>query len=208
MAALMSSLASLFNSSSALFTVDFYKKYRPQSSEKHLVFVGRVATAAVVVLGILWIPVMKSIGKVLYEYLQNVQSLIAPAIAAVFVMGVFSRRASAAGGLWGLVVGFILGMFRLVLMVFKDSLAPSGLLLKIVEVNWLHFCIFLFVLCLAVIYVISLFTRKPDAEKIVGLTYGSATPEQIKETRESWNMWDVIHSVIIIGIVVAFYIYF
>ena len=91
-AALMSSLASLFNSSATLFTVDFYKKYRPASSEKHLVRVGRIATATVVVLGILWIPLMKEIADVLYEYIQNVQSVVAPAIAAVFFLGVFSKR--------------------------------------------------------------------------------------------------------------------
>jgi len=207
-AALMSSLASLFNSSATLFTVDFYKKYRPQSSERHLVFVGRVATATVVVLGILWIPVMRLIAGYLYQYLQMVQSLIAPAIAAVFVLGVFSKRVSAAGGLWGLIIGFILGMFRLVLVIFQKFLPEGGLLYKIAAVNWLHFCIFLFFLTLAIGFIITLFTKKPSKEKIQGLTYGSATPEQIKETRDSWNKWDVIHTLIIVGVIVVFYIYF
>lgn len=207
-AALMSSLASLFNSSATLFTVDFYKKYRPQSSEKHLVSVGRIATAVVVVLGIAWIPVMKYVASVLYEYLQMVQGLIAPAIAAVFIMGVFSKRITGAGGLIGLVVGFMIGMFRLALVIFQGYLNPDGLLYKMVAVNWLHFCIFLFFLTIAITVVVSLFTRKPSAQQIQGLTYGSATPEQAKETRDSWDKWDVIHSLIIIGIVVAFYIYF
>lgn len=207
-AALMSSLASLFNSSATLFTVDFYKKFRPESSEKHLVFVGRMATATVVVLGILWIPVMKYVAGVLYEYLQMVQSLIAPAIAVVFIMGVFSKRVTAAGGLTGLVVGFILGMLRLVLLIFRASLKPDGLLHRIVAVNWLHFCILLFFLTGLIILVVSIFTKKPTQEQLRGLTYGSATPEQIAETRASWNKWDVLHSAIVIAVVVAFYIYF
>ncbi len=208
-AALMSSLASLFNSSATLFTVDFYKKYRPNASERHLVYVGRVATAAVVVLGILWIPVMRNMGQVLYVYLQDVQSLLSPGIAAVFLLGVFWQGATAAGGLAGLVVGFVLGMLRLTLRVFEGSLDPNGIVYQvIIAPNWLHFCIFLFLLSLAVIFVVSKFTPDPSRKMIEGLTYGSATPEQIAETRASWNHWDVIHSLVVVGVVVAFYAYF
>ncbi|MBD3291159.1 sodium/solute symporter, partial [candidate division KSB1 bacterium] len=207
-AALMSSLGSLFNSSATLFTVDFYKKIKPDSSEKHLVFVGRVATATVVVLGIVWIPIMKLIADVLYEYLQVVQSLIAPAIAAVFMMGVFSRRVTAAGGLTGLVTGFSIGMLRLALMVFQQFLPPESILYKFVEINWLHFCEGLFVFTILIIVIVSLFTRKPSREQLEGLTYASSTPEQKQETRESWDKWDVIHSGIIVGVIVLFYIYF
>jgi solute:Na+ symporter, SSS family len=208
-AALMSSLASLFNSSATLFTVDFYKKYRPAASEKHLVYVGRVATAVVVVLGVLWIPVMRDMGQVLYTYLQDVQSLLAPGIAAVFVMGVFWKGATAAGGLAGLTVGFTLGMLRLALRVFQGGLDPEGIVYQtIVAPNWLHYCIFLFLLSLAIIWLVSLFTPDPTRKMIEGLTYGSATPEQIAETRASWNHWDVIHSVIVLGVIAAFYAYF
>jgi SSS family solute:Na+ symporter len=208
-AALMSSLASLFNSSATLFTVDFYKKYRPNASEKHLVYVGRVATAVVVVLGVLWIPVMRDMGQVLYTYLQDVQSLLAPGIAAVFVMGVFWKGATAAGGLAGLVVGFTLGMLRLALRVFQSSLDPAGFVYQtLVAPNWLHYCIFLFVLSMTVIWLVSLFTPDPTRKMIEGLTYGSATPQQIAETRASWNHWDVVHSVIVLGVIAAFYAYF
>lgn len=207
-AALMSSLASLFNSSATLFTVDFYKKYRPQSDEKHLVFVGRVATVVVVMLGIVWIPVMKCVAGVLYEYLQMVQGLIAPAIAAVFIMGVFSKRVTAAGGFTGLVVGFVIGMLRLVLVIFQKSLNPNGVLYKMIEINWLHFCILLFLLTCALIIVVSLFTKMPSKEQTEGLTFGSATAEQIAETRASWNRWDVVHSLIVIGVILVFYVYF
>ena len=121
LAALMSSLAALFNSSAMLFTVDFYQKYRPNESEKHYVIIGRLATVAIVLLGIAWIPVMKGLGKVLYEYLQDVQSLLAPGIAAVFLLGVVSKRTTPSAGIWGLVIGFTLGMIRLGLNVFSDS---------------------------------------------------------------------------------------
>ncbi len=207
-AALMSSLASLFNSTATLFTVDFYKKFRPESSEKHLVFVGRVATATVVLLGLVWIPLMSRIADYLYRYLQDVQSVIAPSIAAVFILGVFWKRTTPSGGLWALVIGFLLGMFRLVLLIFKEHLSEGSLLYRMAGINWLHFCIGLFFLSIGIGIVISLFTKKPSKEKIQGLTYGAATPEQIAETRQSWNKWDVIHSLIIVGIIVACYIYF
>jgi SSS family solute:Na+ symporter len=208
-AALMSSLASLFNSSAMLFTVDFYQKYRPDTPEKKLVAVGRIATVVIVILGILWIPVMKSLGKVLYEYLQDVQSLLAPGIAAVFLLGVFWKRATAAGGMWGLIAGFILGMSRLALKIFEGKLDPDGLLYStFVAPNWLHYCIYLFFISIAVIVVVSLLTKHESDEKLSGLTYASATPEQRAITRASYSNWDIANSVIILAVVVAFYIYF
>ncbi len=208
-AALMSSLASLFNSSAILFTMDFYKRFKPDSSERHLVYVGRAATTVIVILGILWIPVMRGIGQVLYAYLQDMQSLISPGIASVFLLGVFWKRASPAGGFAGMLTGFVLGMTRLAANIFESSINPEGLFYKIIlQPNWLHYSIYLFFLCIAVIVVVSLLTKPADASKTVGLTFGSADEEQKKETRASWNHWDVIHSVIILGIIGLFYIYF
>jgi SSS family solute:Na+ symporter len=209
LAALMSSLAALFNSSAALFTVDFYKKFKPDASEKHLVFVGRIATAVIVVLGIAWIPVMKGIGKVLYEYLQDVQSLLAPGIASVFLLGVFWKRATPAAGLAGLATGFALGMVRLAFNVFGDKVEPGSWYHAIwVAPNWLHYEIYLFGLCLLVIFVVSFFTRRASEAQLVGVTYFSSTKEQRAATRASYSKWDVINSLIIIGIIVAFYIRF
>lgn len=208
-AALMSSLASLFNSSAILFTKDFYEKLRPQSTEKHLVKVGRIATAVIVVLGILWIPVMRGIGQVLYAYLQDVQSLLAPGIASVFLLGVFWKRATPAAGFAGLLTGFVLGMTRLACNVFESYLDPDSFMHTVfLQPNWLHYSIYLFFLCIVVIVLVSMFTKPADRSKTVGLTYGSATPEQIAETRASWNKWDVVHTAIIISVTVAFYIYF
>jgi solute:Na+ symporter, SSS family len=209
LAALMSSLASLFNSSATLFTVDFYKKYRPVATEKQLVKVGRWATVVVTILGVLWIPVMKSLGQVLYQYLQDVQSLLAPGIASVFLLGVFWKRASAAGGLWGMIVGFTLGMTRLGLKIFQNSLDPEGILYKtFLAPNWLHYCIYLFFICLATIVLVSLFTKRVSEERLTGLTYFSSTPEQRAITRASYDKWDIINSIIILAVVVAFYAYF
>jgi solute:Na+ symporter, SSS family len=209
LAALMSSLASLFNSSSMLFTVDFYKKYRPNATEKQTVFVGKMATIVVVILGILWIPVMKGMGKVLYEYLQDVQSLLAPGIAAVFLLGILSKRTTPAAGYTGLVVGFILGMLRLGLKIYYGDTVGTGFIYDlIVAPNWLHYEIALFVIIIAVMVVVSFFTKMKDAALIQGLYFGSATAEQKAITRASWNNWDVINSAIIIVIILVFYAYF
>jgi len=209
LAALMSSLASLFNSSSMLFTVDFYQKFKPKASERHYVIVGRIATAVIVILGILWIPVMKNIGKVLYEYLQDVQSLLAPGIAAVFLLGVLSKRTTPAAGFAGLVVGFVLGMLRLGLNIYFGDTVSDGFIYElIVAPNWLHYEIFLFALVILLIIIVSFFTKPKDPSTIQGLYFGSASAEQRAITRASWSKWDVINSIIIISIIVAFYIYF
>ena len=107
LAALMSSLASVFNSCSTLFTVDIYKKLRPETPEKQLVLVGRIATSIVVILGILWIPVMSNISGVLYEYIQSVQSYISPPIASVFLLAIFWKRINGTGALVTLITGFV-----------------------------------------------------------------------------------------------------
>jgi len=209
LAALMSSLASLFNSSSMLFTVDFYKKIRPEASERHYVTVGRIATVVIVLLGILWIPVMKGIGKVLYEYLQDVQSLLAPGIAAVFLLGILSKRTTPAAGFTGLVVGFTLGMLRLGLNIYYGDSVDDGFIYRLIlEPNWLHYEIALFAIVIVLMIAVSAFTKPIDPGRIQGLVFGSATPEQRALTRASWNKWDVINSAIILAFIIAFYIYF
>lgn len=210
-AALMSSLASLFNSSAMLFTIDFYKKYKPEASEKTLLQVGRIATVVVVVLGILWIPVMRSVGDVLYNYLQDVQSVLAPGIAAAFLLGILSKKITPKAGLWGMIVGFVIGITRLGAKVyFSSSADAAGGWFKSLfyDVNWLFFSGGMFLFCIVIMIVISLFTEKAVESRIAGLTFGSTTPEQKALTRSSWDKWDVIHTVIILGITALFYIYF
>ena len=212
LAALMSSLASLFNSSSMLFTIDFYKRFRPKTSEKRLVVIGQVATVVIVVLGILWIPIMRSVGDVLYTYLQDVQSVLAPGIAAAFLLGVTWKRASAKGGMWGLIAGMAIGLTRLGAKVFysnaPDVVGGGVFRYLFYDMNWLFFCGWMFLFCILVVIAVSLATKAPAPEKIQGLVFGTSTPEQRAATRASWNRWDVIHTCIILGITVAFYVYF
>ncbi|MGP1475876.1 MAG: sodium:solute symporter [Phocaeicola sp.] len=211
LAALMSSLASLFNSSSMLFTIDFYKRLKPNTSEKNLVRIGQIATVVVVVLGILWIPIMRSIGNVLYNYLQDVQSLLAPGIASVFLLGICWKRTSAKAGQWGLVTGLVIAIIRLGAKVYYSIVtdaAQTWFKAVFYDFNWLFFSGCMLIVCLLTVIIISLCTEAPSAEKIQGLVFGTATPEQKAASRASWNHWDVIHSVIIIAITVAFYWYF
>lgn len=215
LAALMSSLASLFNSSAALFTIDFYQRFRPDTDPKKLVRIGQAATVVIVVLGILWIPIMRSMGDVLYKYLQEVQSVLAPGIAAAFLLGVCWKRTSAQGGMWALIAGLVIGLTRLGAKIYYEnaSVIPGGdesnlFQYLFYDVNWLFFCGWMLVFCLLVAFVVSLFTKAPEPQKIQGLVFGTSTPEQVAATRASWNHWDIINTVIILGITVAFYIYF
>jgi SSS family solute:Na+ symporter len=206
LAALMSSLASVFNSCSTLFTVDIYEKLRPGKSERHLVTVGRIATGIVVALGIAWIPLMQNISGELYQYLQSVQSYIAPPIAAVFLLGVFIKRINGYGALSALIGGFAVGMLRLVLELNKSAL--SGFWFNFANVNFLYFAIYLLLFSVAVMVVVSLLTPAPDQEKINGLTYSTTALEDKEASRKSWNKWDVINSVVIVGLVIAIFMYF
>ncbi|MDE6358437.1 MAG: sodium:solute symporter [Duncaniella sp.] len=212
LAALMSSLASLFNSSSALFTIDFYQRFHPDTDPKKLVRIGQAATVVIVFLGIIWIPVMRSMGDVLYNYLQEVQSVLAPGIAAAFLMGIVWKRATAQGGMWGLITGLAIGITRLSAKIWYDFNPVEGdhnwFQYMFYDCNWLFFCGWMLLFCLVVVFVVSLFTKAPDPAKIQGLVFGTSTPEQRMATFNSWNRWDVIHSVIILGITAAFYIYF
>ncbi len=225
LAALMSSLASLFNSSAMLFTIDFYKKFRPEASEKRLLNVGRIATVVVVVLGILWIPIMRSVGEVLYAYLQDVQSVLSPGIAAAFLLGVISTRPTPKGGMWGMITGFVIGVVRIGAKVMYTSMAKADGFTDVklwaadhgisnwfytlfYDVNWLFFSGGMLVVSILVIIIVSRFTAAAPAAQLQGLTFSSASDEQRAATRASWNHWDLMHTAIILGITVVFYIYF
>jgi len=212
LAALMSSLSSLFNSCSTLFTVDVYEKLRPGASERELVRVGRIATAVVVILGLVWIPVMRRVSSALYEYLQIVQAYLGPPITAAFFLGVFWRRINGKGAVTGLVVGFALGMAKLGCQVLAgvESLAPSlpGALVAFGKFQWLYFCLTLFAVSVVVIVVVSLLSAPPPASKIEGLTYATVSAEGREEVRRSWNAWDVVHTIVILSVIAGIYLYF
>lgn len=213
LSALMSSLASLFNSCATLFTVDIYEKLRPGRSERHLVRVGRIATGVVVGFGLLWIPIMKVISEGnsgLYDYLQNVQGFLAPPITAVFLLGLFSRRITSQGALYGLVVGFVLGMVKLTLqtLVQSGTMAPTGVLGALGAFNGYYFSGVLFLFSVVFVIVVSQLTRGESAEKLSGLTYRSQTAEQRAENRASWDWRDVVGTGVVLAMVLGVYLYF
>jgi SSS family solute:Na+ symporter len=213
LSALMSSLASLFNSCATLFTVDIYDKLRPGRSERELVRVGRIATGVVVVFGLLWIPVMKTMAEGnagLYDYLQNVQGFLAPPITAVFLLGLGSKRITATGAFYGMVIGFVLGMGKLTLqtLVQSGAMAPTGVLGAIGAFNGYYYTGVLFVISALLIVGISLVTAPRTDASIQGLTFGSATPEQQAESRASWGTAEVVATAVVLGLVLGVYLYF
>jgi SSS family solute:Na+ symporter len=178
LAALMSSLSSVFNSCSTLVTWDVYREIKPDASEQQLVWVGRLSTVLLTVLGLAWIPFMDNVSDQLYTYLQSVQGYISPPIAAVFLLGVFSTRVNARGAIASLGTGFVLGALRLGLELAngpdKTGLPEASVWATVAEVNFLHFAFFLFLICLAVLVGVSLATAAPPKEKVAGLTYATA----------------------------------
>jgi SSS family solute:Na+ symporter len=222
LAALMSSLSGVFNASSTLFTMDFYSKFRPKASQHQLVWVGRIATTVMVLIGLMWIPVIQG-GKGLYDYLQGVQSYLAPPIFVVFFLGVTFKRLNAKGCLSALIVGFLLGMFRLGVdtpVALKDmpffaklfgefSGYDQGSFLWIMNnIFFQYYSLFIFIVCVVVMFAVSYLTEAPSYEKISGLTFGTTTIEDREKSRSSWSKADVVFSVILLVIIVAIYMYF
>ena len=208
LAALMSSLASVFNSCSTLFTVDIYKKLRPNTPEKKLVRTGQIATVFVVIIGIIWIPIMANISGVLYEYLQSVQSYIAPPITAVFIMGIFYKRINATGAFATLIMGIVVAFLRIFLELIKGNLDPDGFLFKLGDMNFLSFGAWFFLFCILFLLVVSLMTKVPDREKIVNLTFGTITEEEKIKNKNSYNWVDISISILVILIVIGVMLFF
>lgn len=208
LAALMSSLASVFNSVSTLFTVDIYKKLRPNTPEKKLVRTGQLATVVVVIIGIIWIPIMANISGVLYEYLQSVQSYIAPPITAVFLLGIFHKRINGLGAYATLIMGIIVAAIRIVLELIKGDLNPDGFLFKMGDMNFLTFGAWFFLVCVVFAVVVSLFAPAPSAEKVANLTFGTISEEEKSKNKNSYNWKDVVISIIVLAVVVGVMIFF
>lgn len=210
MSALMSSLASLFNSCATLFTVDIYEKLKPGRTQKHYVFVGRLATVAVVVAGLVWIPVMKGMaGGGIYKYLQSVQGYLAPPITAVFLLGLFWRRINSTGAFWGMLVGFVLGMSKLGIEAYVTTNGiTEGPLEAIAAFNFLYYSGVLLLISIVLIIALSMTTPAPDESKTKGLTWGGLSGEDRKAIRASWNRSDVIASGVVLGLVLGMYLYF
>ena len=208
--ALVASLAAFFNSCATLFTEDFYKPLKKGMSEAHYVLVGRIATVVVVLLGLAWMPVMMSMDT-LYTYLQGIQSLLAPSMVAVFTLGIFSKRITPKAGEWGLIGGFAIGMVRLVTNVITDSgkAVMDGAFWDATawfwQTNWLIFECWLLVFIIAMMIVVSCFTPAPSKEQVEAITF---TADYRKMIRSSWNVWDIVGTLLVIGLCGAFYWYF
>jgi solute:Na+ symporter, SSS family len=212
LAALMSSLAGVFNASSTLFTMDFYSKLRPNVSQEKLVWVGRVATFIMVIIGLLWIPVIQG-GRGLYDYLQGVQAYLAPPIFVVFFFGVFFKRLNAKGSLAAMLSGFALGLIRLAIdtpvkLIDGFAYAEGSFLWIVNNIFFQYYSIIILIVSATVMFVVSYMSEEPDYVKISGLTFGTTSAEDKLETKNSWTKMDVITSAIVILLIVAAYLYF
>ena len=214
MAALMSSLASVFNSCSTIFTIDIYQKLKPNKSDNELLNTGRIATIFIVVLGIIWIPIMEKIGGgVMYQYLQNVQSYIAPPVTAVFLLGIIWKRVNSQAAITTLLAGLVLLIMRLGSEIYYQSEIISNELVNSVwftfaTINFSHMAIFMFVFSVMLCISISLLTTAPNYKTIIGLSYGTLSEKQKLDNKNSYDRIDVVLSVLLVLLVIGILSYF
>jgi SSS family solute:Na+ symporter len=215
LSALMGSLAGVFNACSTLFTVDLYEKWRPGASQHQIVRMGRIATASMIVVALAWIPVIKG-AQGLYTYLQAVQGYLAPPIFVVFFLGVFFKRMNAAGALWAMVVGFALGILR---MLVDTPVAlglnglqngyPQGSFLWIINnIYFQYFSVLITIVSAIVMVAVSHMTAAPDEQQIRSLTFETITPEDRASTRASWSWREVAGSGLVLMCILGAYLYF
>lgn len=208
LAALMSSLSSAFNSSSTLFTIDFYKQYKPKASERELVWVGQLATIVLVLLSLSWIPFMKTLmGGGIFFYLQSMQAYISPPIAAVFLFGLYFKWINARGAIVSLWTGFAVGVLRLVTEFMSKegliSVTSDSFLGMFLGINFLHFALFLFIFCAAVMIIVSRLGMPQPEESLKLVTFQkSATTGAFKFSS------DLILTFILMGAALVLWIVF
>ena len=210
MAALMSSLASVFNSCSTIFTIDIYKKISPEKSEKFLVNVGKLATVVIVVLGIAWIPIMEKIGGgVMYQYLQNVQAYIAPPVTTVFLLGIIWKRVNAQASIVTLFSGLFLLILRLGSEIAtNEGLIESGFLFEFASINFSYMAIWMFLFSVFLCVTVSLLTAEPDYKHIRGLSYGTLSEKDRINSEKSYSSLDIVLSVVLVLIVIGILVFF
>ncbi|MDA9344172.1 sodium:solute symporter [Algibacter sp.] len=208
LAALMSSLSSAFNSSSTLLTIDFYQNYKPDASEKELVRFGRMATIVLVIVSLGWIPFMNALmGGGIFHYLQSIQAYIAPPIAAVFLLGLFYKWINARGAIVTLWTGFVIGIFRLIMEFMSNNesviVSDDSALAYFLSINFLHFALFLFLFCSAVLMIVSKMTT-PQSEAFLALvTFQRGT----KTSSFKWTT-DLALTLILIVLVLILWVVF
>jgi len=215
LSALMGSLAGVFNACSTLFTVDLYGKLKPRASQFQIVRTGRIATTVMVLIALMWIPVVQGAHS-LYDYLQSVQGYLAPPIFVVFFFGVFWKRLNAKGCLWAMIVGFTLGIFRMLVDTpvtmklggFAHGYTPGSLLWIINNINFQYFSILITLVSAVVMVVVSYASPDPDYVRIKSLTFGTATAEDKAKTYASWDWREVAASGLILVCILGAYLYF
>jgi len=215
LSALMGSLAGVFNACSTLFTVDLYEKWNPGASQHQIVRVGRMATAAMVIVALLWIPVIKGASG-LYTYLQAVQGYLAPPIFVVFFFGVFFKRLNAQGALWAMIVGFVLGIFRMLVDTpvtlglggLQNGYVQGSFLWIINHIYFQYWSVLITIVSAIVMVVVSQMTREPDLAQIQSLTFATVTPEDRAHTRASWGWKEVAGSALVLVCILGAYLYF
>ncbi len=222
LSALMGSLAGVFNACSTLFTVDLYQKWKPQATQHQLVFTGRAATFIMVIIALLWIPVVQG-NNSLYGYLQSVQGYLAPPVFVVFFFGVFWKRLNATGAFWAMMVGFVVGFFRMLvdtpvslgLFGYEDAAhkiakgySEGSFLWVINNINFQYFSILITIIAAAVMVVVSLMTPAPNYEAIKNLSFGTKTAEDKQTTLHSWGWREVAASLFVLAAILGAYLYF
>jgi len=212
LSALMGSLAGVFNACSTLFTVDIYEKLRPKASQHEIVRMGRIATTTMVLIAMAWIPVVKGAHD-LYNYLQSVQGYLAPPIFVVFFFGVFWKRLNAQGCFWAMVIGFVVGVFRMLVdtpvTLNPNFHYPEGSFLWIVNnINFQYFSILITLVSAVVMVLVSYMSPEPNYEKMKGLTFATATDEDRTKTRASWGVSEVLASLVVLIFILGAYLYF
>jgi len=211
LSALMGSLAGVFNACSTLFTVDLYQKWKPNASQHQLVRMGRTATIVMVLIALAWIPVIKN-AKGLYTYLQSVQGYLAPPIFVVFFLGVFIKRMNGAGALWAMIVGFALGIFRMMVdtpVTLGGAGYTEGSFLWVVNnIYFQYFSVLITIVSAVVMLGVSYATASPDMQKIQSLTFGTATEADRRKTRAGWSWREVAASGVVLVCILGGYLYF
>ena len=218
LAALMGAMSSVFNSASTMVTLDFYKKIRPAASETQLVLFGRVATGGMVLLGLLWVPFIDRLSTQLWIYLQSVQAYISPPIAVCFIFGILWTRINGQGAISSLLVGFALGTVRFIMEVLdKTQHYESPLIRRLVDINFLHYAIFMFVVCTVVLIGVSFMFPAPDRRKLAGLTFATVddkietvtvgAPHLTRETATERKM-NILFSLLLIATITVLWIHF
>jgi SSS family solute:Na+ symporter len=218
LAALMGAMSSVFNSASTMVTLDFYKKIRPAASEAQLVLFGRIATGGMVVLGLLWVPFIDKLSNQLWIYLQSVQAYISPPIAVCFIFGILWTRINGQGAISSLLVGFVLGAVRFIMEVLdKTAHYIASPIRWLVDMNFLHYAIFMFVVCTVVLIAVSMLFPAPDRKKLAGLTFatvdekmdtlGVDVPHLARETPFERKI-NIVFSAVLIATVLILWIHF